>query len=102
MGMPSPYVKFKERYPELTENFEKLGVQCQQSGPLDGRARRLVKLGMAIATASRGGVKSQVRKALGDGFSKEEIRHAAVLALPTIGFPTMIAAIGWMEEVFAE
>jgi alkylhydroperoxidase/carboxymuconolactone decarboxylase family protein YurZ len=33
------------------------------------------------------------------GASSEELYHALLLALTTVGFPAMIAAIGWVEEV---
>jgi alkylhydroperoxidase/carboxymuconolactone decarboxylase family protein YurZ len=29
----------------------------------------------------------------------EELRHAVLLALTTAGFPTMIAAMKWVDEV---
>jgi alkylhydroperoxidase/carboxymuconolactone decarboxylase family protein YurZ len=102
MSLPKPYVKFGERYPDILRDFEDLSVKCLETGPLDPKSRRLVKLGMVIATGSKGAMKSQTRKAMESGFSQDEIRHAAVLALPTIGFPAMIAALGWMEEAFAE
>lgn len=102
MSLPKSYIQFGDRYPDLLRDFENIGVKCLEAGPLDLKARRLVKLGMAIATSSRGGIKSQTRKALEDGFSQDEIRHAAVLALPTIGFPSMIAAFEWIEETFTE
>ncbi len=57
---------------------------------------------MAIALGSKGAVKSQARRALEEGFAADEVRHAALLGLPTIGFPAMIAAMGWIEEALAE
>ena len=102
MSLPKPYVEFQKAYPELAQDFEALGIKFRELGPLDERSCRLVKLGLAIATGSRGGVKSQARRALDEGFSLEEVHHAAILALPTIGFPPIIAAIGWMNEVAAE
>ena len=102
MSLPKPYTDFKENFPELAQLFEKLGVMCQQAGPLDPRAARLVKLGVAVATGSRGGIKSEARKALNQGFNVDELRHAAVLAMPSIGFAPVIAAIGWINEVAGE
>ena len=102
MSLPKPYTDFKEHFPELAQAFEKLGALCNETGPLDARSARLVKLGMAVATGSRGGIKSQARRAFGEGFSVDEIRHAAVLALPSIGFAPIIAAIGWINEVAGE
>ena len=102
MALPKPYVDFGERYPEILKLFEEIGRQCAGAGPLGGREKRLVKLGMAMATGSRGGIKSQTRRALADGFSADEVRHSALLSLPTIGFPAMIAAFGWIEEALDE
>ena len=42
---------------------------------------------------------SQTRKALETGATHEEIIHAVLLALATIGFPNMMAAMGWVNEV---
>ena len=102
MTLPKPYVDFGERYPGILKQFEEIGRQCGEAGPLDGREKRLVKLGMAMATGSRGGIKSQTRRALDEGLSPDQIRHAALLSLPTIGFPAMIAAFGWIEEALSE
>lgn len=102
MSLPKPYTDFRENFPSLAQAFEELGVLCKQAGPLDTRSARLVKLGMAVATGSRGGIKSQARRALSEGFTVDELRHAAVLAMPSIGFAPVIAAIGWINEVAGE
>ncbi len=102
MSLPAPYLKFQDRYPELARDFEALGQKCRDAGPLVGREVRLVKLGMAVATGSKGGIKSQARRALQEGLTPEEGRHAALLALPTIGFPAMVAAMGWIDEAVEE
>lgn len=102
MSLPKPFMDFQKHYPELAKDLEALGIKCKEVGPLDDRSCRLVKLGLAVATGSRGGIKSQARRAMAEGLTLEEVRHAAVLALPTIGFPPIIAAIGWMNEVAAE
>ena len=45
---------------------------------------------------------SHTRKALESGATQEEILHTALLALTTIGFPNMIAAMGWINEVLGK
>ena len=97
--LPSPYKRFLESYPELAEDYEKLALGCHRAGPLEEGSRRLVKLGIAIGMGSEGAVKSHARRALESGVSPEEIRHAVLLALTTVGFPAMIAAGEWVEEV---
>ena len=71
----------------------------RESGPLDPKIQDLVNLGIAIGANSRGAVMSQTRKALAAGASREEIIHAVLIALTTIGFPNMMAAMGWVNEV---
>jgi len=43
---------------------------------------------------------SHTRKGIESGATKEEIRHAILMALSTTGFPSMVAAFGWVDEVF--
>jgi alkylhydroperoxidase/carboxymuconolactone decarboxylase family protein YurZ len=76
-----------------------LAKACHNAGPLDKKSRRLVKLGIAIGINSEGGVRSHARRALQEGISPEEIRHAVLLAFTTAGYPYMIAAYQWVEEV---
>ena len=45
---------------------------------------------------------SNTRKALDSGATPEEIIHTVLLSLTTTGFPNMIAAMGWVNEVLAE
>jgi 4-carboxymuconolactone decarboxylase len=68
------------------------------AGPLDDRSCRLVKLGIAIGALAEGAVRSNARKARDAGVTPDEIRHAAVLAITTRGFPAAVAALGWIDE----
>jgi alkylhydroperoxidase/carboxymuconolactone decarboxylase family protein YurZ len=43
-------------------------------------------------------VHSAARQALEGGAKKEEILHAAVLAITTVGWPAAYAAMTWIEE----
>jgi 4-carboxymuconolactone decarboxylase len=76
-----------------------LGGQTEQAGPLDDRTQRLVKVALAVGALAEGAVRSNVRKALAAGDSAAEIRHVALLAITTCGFPTAIAGLGWIDEV---
>lgn len=99
--LPRPYVKFRKGHPELDALYQDLSLKVHQAGPLDERTRRLVKLGIAMGTVSEGAVKSHARRALEAGVSPEEVQHAVLLTLTTAGFPAMIAAQGWVDEVLA-
>jgi 4-carboxymuconolactone decarboxylase len=100
--LPEVYQQFASRFPAVKEAFDSLGAAEHGAGPLGEKERRLVKLGIAVGAESEGAVRSHVRKLLGVGASQEEILHAIVLALTTIGFPATNAALGWAQEVLAE
>jgi 4-carboxymuconolactone decarboxylase len=97
--LPDIYVSFRERYPEVAGAQDGLGAALDAAGPLDARARRLVKLGIAIGALAEGAVRSNVRKALDEGATPDEVRHVVVLAITTAGFPSAIAALRWVDEV---
>jgi len=102
MYLPKIYEKFSGKFPEVFKDFKQLGQTCRAAGPLDQKSQDLIKLGIAIGANSRGGVMSSTRKALEAGASPEEIYQAVLLGLTTSGFPNMIAALGWVDEVLAE
>lgn len=97
--LPEVYRGFREAFPDVATALDELAARVDRAGPLDERTQRLVKLAMAVASQSPGAVRSNVRKALRAGDSVEEIRHVAVLAITTCGFPTAIAGAEWIEEV---
>jgi len=99
MYLPKPYESFSEKFPEVLKQYQELGKSCRETGPLEYKYQDLVKLGIAIGANSRGAVMSSVRKALASGAAPDEIIHAVLLSLTTTGFPNMIAAMGWVNEV---
>ena len=100
--LPSGAGEIAEEYPEIWEAYGRLGRACSEAGPLDERDRRLVKLAMAIAMGSEGATHSHVRRALGEGFTGDEIRQVALLGMTTIGFPSSVAALTWVEDILEE
>jgi 4-carboxymuconolactone decarboxylase len=102
MYLPKIYENFSKEYPNVLKDFKKLGVSCRGAGPLDEKTQNLAKLGIALGASSRGGVMSSTRKALESGASREEILHVVMLGMTTTGFPNMIAAFGWVEEVITK
>ena len=99
MYLPKIYEKFSSKFPEVFKDFQQLGKTCREAGPLAKKYQDLTNLGIAIGANSRGAVMSQTRKALESGASEEEVAHVVLLSLTTIGFPNMIAAMGWVDEV---
>ena len=79
--------------------YEALSRATAEAGPLDARLRELVKLSLAIGAWREGAVHSHVRRALAEGCTDGEIRHVVLLAITTLGFPNMMAAMTWVEDV---
>ena len=102
MYLPKVYEKFSGIFPEVFKDYKQLGQTCREAGPLDQKCQDLIKLGIAMGVNSRGAVMSHTRKALESGATAEEIAHAVLLSLTTTGFPNMIAALQWVEEVLQE
>ena len=100
MAIPKRFKKFKEDFPKVADAYEALGDAVHASGPLDKKTRALVKLGISAGARLEGGFHSHVRKAIDAGVTKEEMVHAVMLALPTIGLPSMMAALSWIDDVF--
>jgi len=99
MYLPEVYGNFSEKFPEIIKDYEQLGKTCRSAGPLKEKLQDLIKLGIAIGVNSRGAVMSHTRKALAEGATPEEITHVVLLSLTTTGFPNMMAAMGWTNEV---
>jgi alkylhydroperoxidase/carboxymuconolactone decarboxylase family protein YurZ len=99
MFLPKPFKSFQENFSDIHQKYEALATACREHGPLDERSQNLVKIGIAIGQQAKGGVMSNTRKALASGCTAEEIYHAILLSLTTVGFPAMIAAMGWAETV---
>ncbi|WP_447894951.1 carboxymuconolactone decarboxylase family protein [Vreelandella sp. GE22] len=97
--LPSGAGDVAGEYPEVWNAYAALGKACSHSGPLEGRELRLVKLALAIGNRSEGAVHSHVRRGLEEGLSAEELKQAAMLAVPTIGFPAAVAALTWITDI---
>ena len=89
-------------YKAVWNAFQRLGDECHSAGPLDDRVRRLIKIGIAAAAQSEGAVHSAVRQAKDANISDEEIRHAIILCITTIGFPRAMAAMSWAQDILQE
>jgi len=99
MAIPKRYKNFKQDFPDVLDAYESMGDAVHQAGPLDSKTRALLKLAISTGARLEGAVHSHTRKALAAGASKDELRHVAVLSLPTIGFPSMMAALSWIDDV---
>lgn len=97
--LPSRYEKFRKDFPKTLKAYETLGITCLKAGPLTRRECELVKLGVAVGAGLEGAVHAHVRRAREAGARPAEIRHAILMATTTVGFPRMMAALSWADDV---
>lgn len=93
------YLKLKERHAELLDAVESLGKIARNSGPLEAKTVHLIQLAAAAAIRSEGSTHSHAIRALEAGATREELHHAIIVLTSTIGFPTVAAALSWVDDV---
>jgi alkylhydroperoxidase/carboxymuconolactone decarboxylase family protein YurZ len=96
--LPEPFQKLSKDHPAVSKAYEALAAAAHESGPLDERTRRLVKLAIAIGARLEGAVRSHTWQAEQAGITKAEMDHVVLLSLTTIGLPSMVAARTWVES----
>lgn len=92
------YLKIKERHGDLIDAVEELSKTARAAGPLDEKTGHLIQLGAAAAIHSIGSVRSHAARALASGATLDEIHHAIIILTSTIGFPTVAAALSWVDD----
>lgn len=97
--LPEFYKQIRDRYANVHSRYQQLAESCHEAGPIGTKERQLIKLGIAIGGRLEGAVHSHARQALEAGATPDELRHVALLALTTVGFPTMVASLSWIEAV---
>ncbi len=100
--LPTAYKQFQRDFRRVWEAYDRLGATVHQEGPIEPKFRELVKLGMAVGGRLEGAVKAHTRLAFEQGASPDEIRQVALMAITTVGFPTAMAALTWIEDVVSK
>jgi 4-carboxymuconolactone decarboxylase len=99
---PQRFLRFVEDNPQIGAAYRQLGDAINVAGPLDAKQMALVKIGISSGARMEGALRSHVRKALAAGVTSEEVKHAILLTTTTIGFPNMMAALSWVEDLLEE
>jgi alkylhydroperoxidase/carboxymuconolactone decarboxylase family protein YurZ len=97
--LPATASDVAETYPDVWDAYGDLGKACSHAGPIDGETKRLVKLALAVGAQSEGAVHSHVLRGLEEDVDPDALRHVAMLATPTIGFPKSVAALTWIDDL---
>lgn len=99
---PKPYQQLKSQFKDFLTSYEELGKVARSQGPLDEKTSHLIQLAAAAAIRSEGSVHSHTRRAIEAGATPEEVYHSIILLTTTIGFPTVAAALTWVEDVMSK
>jgi 4-carboxymuconolactone decarboxylase len=99
MYLPEIFKTFLDKHPDLAEAYRTVGDLASNSGPIDKKTQHLIQLGTAIGLCSKGAVRSHARRALDSGATDKEVFQVVLLSMTLVGFPAMIAAYGWVNEV---
>ncbi|NOX18377.1 MAG: carboxymuconolactone decarboxylase family protein [Chlorobi bacterium] len=102
MAIPKRYKMFQEKYAKVATAYEAMGDAVHNAGPLDSKTRALIKVAISTGARLEGAVHSHTRKALKAGCAPDEIRHAVMLSLPTVGLPNMMAALSWVDDILED
>ncbi len=97
--LPNMFLTIKERHKNFFNALETLGQAVKEEGPLDEKSAQLIQLAAAASIRSEGSVHSHARRAIKAGATPEEIYHAIILLTSTIGFPTVAAALSWVDDI---
>jgi alkylhydroperoxidase/carboxymuconolactone decarboxylase family protein YurZ len=97
--LPARYLQFQKRYPKVFQAYDALGAATAEAGPLSEKMRALVKLAIAAGGQMEGAVHSHTRRAIEAGCTAEEIHHVALLGTTTLGFPTTMKILSWVDDV---
>jgi len=99
---PGQYQNMTKRYKGVIKALEGLGKATKAAGPLSKKTSELIQLAAAAAIRAEGSVHSHARRALEAGAKPAEIQHAIIVLTSTIGFPTVSAALSWVDDVLAK
>ena len=99
--LPGAYTRFKDEHPQVWQALDQLGTAAAEAGPLEPKVRELIKLGMAAANRAKSAVHSHTHRALQAEATPQEVEHAIILGVSTLGFPNMMAALTWAKESIA-
>lgn len=96
---PRNFQSISRQYPDYMAALDAVGKAAAKAGPLPNKTLHLVQIGAAAAIRSEGAVHSHTRRALAAGATHEEVKHAVIAATSTIGFPNVMAALSWINDV---
>ena len=95
---PKTLQRFQAAFPKVWKSYEALRDACDGAGPLDDKTVALIKVVVEVARRRHGGLIAHIHRAQQAGATAQEIHHAALLAMPLVGFPDALDAFKTATE----
>ena len=93
------FTAFKEEFPMVHDRIEALGQEIhERPGPLPEKVRWLLKIAISGASGHKLALETHILKGREAGLTEGEIKHALLLLVPTVGFPTFMEAYAVLAE----
>ena len=87
------FTEFKADFPAVHASHDALGKEIhERSGPLPETVRWLIKIAVSGASHRLLALETHIAKAREAGVTDAEIKHALLMLIPTVGFPTFMEA----------
>ena len=87
------FTTFKEEFPEIHAKNEDLGKEIhEESGPLPDKIRWLLKIAISAASQHMIALETHIEKGKEAGLTDQEIGHALLMLIQTVGFPAYMEA----------
>lgn len=93
------FTVFKNEFPEVHRGHEALGKLIhEKGGPLPEKMRWLIKLAISGASGHRLALETHISRAREAGATDDEIKHALLLLIQTVGFPAFMEAFSTFKK----
>ena len=99
--IPPTFESFVDRFPEIARAHLSIARAADAVGELDARSISLVKIGICIGAGLESAFRSHVRRGLAHGLTPQDIEHAIVQAVNTLGLPRTVKVWQWARQEFA-
>lgn len=96
--LPPIVQRIVQDYPQVWAAYNEMGKAAAAVDRLDGHQERLLKLALAVGARLEGAVRAHTRRALAAGIETRALKQVALLAITTIGWPSAVAALSWIED----
>ena len=91
-------LEFQTSFPGVWRAYEGFREACDQQGPLDAKARELIKMAISVALGRHCGLIAHRDHCRAYGVTEKEIAQAVLLAASLAGFPGTLAAFRVLQK----